>query len=77
MGSGGNFTAKLTDILETLGRTKMPSGACWLLGGSLQGWPVHLELRVEVKWLSPCTSGRCQLPLWPPWENELSGLEIV
>lgn len=59
----------------------MPSGACWLLGGSFQGWPVHPELRVEVKWLSPCTSGRCQLPLWPPhghlWENELSELETV
>lgn len=51
----------------------MPSGACWLLDGSLQGWPVHPELRVEVKWLSPCTSGTT----WSPWENELSGLEIV
>lgn len=35
----------------------MPLGACRLLCP---------ELHAEVKWLSPCTSGRYQLPLWPP-----------
>lgn len=78
MGSGGNFIAKLTNTLETLGRTKMPLGACWLLDGSLQrctrtvcGGEVAQSLHLrQVPAPSSATT-------WSPWENELSGLETV